>query len=350
MSYFNKFKGTKGFKSTWERVIRFRYMITEQAKERCRILSFWEKHGSEAVKEAFGFSERTLFRWQKNLTANQGKLEALNPGSKIPKTKRKREIETWVKEEILNQRKEHPRLGKEKIHALLKDKGYAKSVSTVGRIIGELKEKGALPKRIKYSMYGSTGNLVERHISKKKKQRRPKGEKSTETDTIIRFVDGLKRYIATAIDAEGKFAFAFAYKTHGSKQAADLLQKYNLVSPTKITALQTDNGSEFNLHFESACQELGITHYHSYPRSPKMNCHIERFNRTLQEEFIQYNRSLLRDDVEAFNQKLCDWLLWYNTIRPHHSLGLLSPLKYICSKLSAENCQMLWTDTKNCQI
>ena len=344
MRIFNKFKGTKGFISIWERVIRFRYMITEQAKERCRILSFWEKHGLVATKEAFGVSRPTLFRWQKNLIVNQGKLEALNPGNRIPKTKRKRVVEEWVKADILNQRKEHPRLGKEKIHALLKEKGYQKSASTIGRIIVNLKERGELPKRIKLSVSGKTGRLIEHRITNKKKQRRPKGEKSTEADTIVRFIDGIKRYIVTSIDAEGKFAFALAYKTHGSKQTADLLRKYNLVSPTKIKALQTDNGSEFNLHFELACEELDIKHYHSYPRSPKMNCHIERFNRTLDEEFIQYNRSILRDDVDLFNQKLCDWLLWYNTIRPHWSLGLISPLRYICNQLP-EKSQMLWTDT-----
>ncbi|OGI59905.1 hypothetical protein A2814_02430 [Candidatus Nomurabacteria bacterium RIFCSPHIGHO2_01_FULL_38_19] len=40
MRQFNKFKDTKGFITTWQRVLRFRYMITEQAKERCRILAF----------------------------------------------------------------------------------------------------------------------------------------------------------------------------------------------------------------------------------------------------------------------------------------------------------------------
>ena len=45
MGIFNKFRGTKGFISIWQRVIRFRYMITEQAKKRTRVLAFWEKHG-----------------------------------------------------------------------------------------------------------------------------------------------------------------------------------------------------------------------------------------------------------------------------------------------------------------
>ncbi len=39
MRQFNKFKDTKGFITIWQRVLRFRYMITEQAKERCRILA-----------------------------------------------------------------------------------------------------------------------------------------------------------------------------------------------------------------------------------------------------------------------------------------------------------------------
>src|SRR3989338_7119827 len=103
MRIFNKFRGTKGFISTWERVIRFRYMITEKAKERCRILSFWEKHGMEATKEAFNVSRPTLFRWQKELKINQGKLEALNKKSTAPKHRRKRIIQEEVRNFILKE-------------------------------------------------------------------------------------------------------------------------------------------------------------------------------------------------------------------------------------------------------
>ena len=61
MRIHNKYKGTRGLVSTWERVIRFRYMITEQAKQRTKILAFWKKHGTEATEEAFGTKRRTLF-------------------------------------------------------------------------------------------------------------------------------------------------------------------------------------------------------------------------------------------------------------------------------------------------
>jgi len=82
-----------------------------------------------------------------------------------------------------------------------------------------------------------------------------------------------------------------------------------------------------------------------------MNTEIERFNRTVSEAFISRNRMLLAYDIDAFNKKLMDWLIWYNARRPHWSLGLISPLRYICNQLPAKESQMWWTDalldTKN---
>ena len=345
MRQFNKFKGTKGFISIWQRVIRFRYMITEQAKERCRILAFWERHGTEATEEAFMVSRRTLFRWQKKLKEKNGQLEGLNALSQASNKRRKRNVEENILKKIIELRTLHPRLGKEKIHALLK---YEGSVSTVGRIISDLKEKKLLPSGKKFSMHANTGRLVERKIKKtKKKLRRPKGYRVLEVDTVIRFIDGVKRYILTATDTEKHTAFAACYTNHGSNSASDFLKKCVAVLPNCPKAVQTDNGSEFALHFDQACNSLSLERFHTYPRSPKMNAHVERFNRTLDEEFLKYHRALLRDDVVVFNDALVDWLLWYNGERPHHSLSLLSPFQYIFNSLSATECQMWWTNTKN---
>jgi len=41
--------------------------------------------------------------------------------------------------------------------------------------------------------------------------------------------------------------------------------------------------------FSDEIKRLHLVHYHTYPRTPKMNAHIERFNRTVQEEFIDYH-------------------------------------------------------------
>jgi transposase InsO family protein len=52
-------------------------------------------------------------------------------------------------------------------------------------------------------------------------------------------------------------------------------------------------------------------------------------NRTLQDEFINDNIFLLVDDIDAFNRKLMDYLIWYNTQRPHKSLNNLTPIDFL---------------------
>ena len=345
MHIFNKFRDTKGFISGWERVLRFRYMITEKAKQRTRILAFWERHGEEATKEAFMVSRRTLYRWQASLKESGGKLDGLNAQSTAPLNRRKRIIPDEVTKQIITLREAHPRLGKEKIQPLLADAGYPMSVSTVGRILGDLKKRGRLPDPVRLSFQGRTGTFTERIPKRRKKLRRPKGYRVLEVDTVVRFIDGAKRYILTGIDTERRSAFAAAYTNHGSASAADFLTKTMVVLPECPVSVQTDNGSEFALHFEKACQNQQITHFHTYPRSPKMNAHVERFNRTLDEEFLRYHRGLLRDDVARFNDRLIDWLLWYNTQRPHHALGQVAPFRAMVRSLPAKECQMWWTDT-----
>jgi len=80
--------------------------------------------------------------------------------------------------------------------------------------------------------------------------------------------------------------------------------------------------------FEEYCQEQSIPHLFTYPRSPKINGVVERFNRTIQEEFIERSDSLYmgRQSITTHLQK---YLNWYNQTRPHQSLGYKSPSQYI---------------------
>jgi hypothetical protein len=166
MAYFNKFRGTKGFVSLWERVIRFRYMITETAKQRAKILAFWEQYGDQAVQDAFGISRPTLYRWQRAIREGAGKLEALNKQSTAPKRRRKRVIPDKVKDLILAERS-NERIGKEKLAVLLEEDGIATlSASTVGRMLGDMKKQGLLSDPVRYSLFGKTGNLIEKKPKK----------------------------------------------------------------------------------------------------------------------------------------------------------------------------------------
>lgn len=336
-------------------MIRFRDMIKEEAIKRAKILTFWQKHGLEAAKEAFDVSRATLFRWQRKLKETKGKLEGLNKKPTVPKNKRKRIVDPKVSGFIVSQRKIHPRLGKEKLTVLLKEENIVDlSPSTVGRIISDLKNQGRLPQMAKLSFYAKTGNLLERRVEKRKKLRR-KGYKPEKTgdllqlDTIVKFINGVKRYIITAIDLKSDFAFAYGYPGAGSNATRDFFRKLEMVSPFSIKRIQTDNGSEFEKHFRDYTEQKQIIHFHNYPKCPKMNAVIERFNRTLQEEFVDYHKQTLAGDLNGFNQNLIDYLLWYNSKRPHWSLGLIPPLRYICNQLPERESQMWWTDTPTCQ-
>jgi transposase InsO family protein len=80
-----------------------------------------------------------------------------------------------------------------------------------------------------------------------------------------------------------------------------------------------------------------------------MNAHVERFNRTIQEEFVDYHMQELIDP-EVFNKNLIDWLVWYNTERPHYAFkNKPSPVQFILSlprslKINQE-CKTGWTYT-----
>jgi transposase InsO family protein len=62
-----------------------------------------------------------------------------------------------------------------------------------------------------------------------------------------------------------------------------------------------------------------------------MNAHTERFNRTIQEEFIHYHEELLITPDE-FNRQLIPWLLWYNSERPHWALKPMSPIQFLLNE------------------
>ncbi len=54
-------------------------------------------------------------------------------------------------------------------------------------------------------------------------------------------------------------------------------------------------------------------------QSNNTNTLAERFNRTIQEHFVDYHEYLLFSNFAQFNHKMADWPISYNTIVPHHS-------------------------------
>ena len=308
----------------------------EEVGRRVKVLTFWQTHGTKATKDAYGVSRRTLYRWQATLNKANGNVSSLDPHSTAPRRTRSRVIPPKLEARILWYREHYPRIGKKKLTPLLQAEGLVVKEAYIGRCIRDLKERGLIPNQVKLSWYARSGTHKERTKTKVKKQRRQE-KQGLEIDTVVRHIDGTKRYTLTAIDIQRRLAYAKTYTSHSSASARDFLKQLIRYMPFEITEIQTDNGSEFAGHFNEVCKTLGIKHYHTYPRCPKMNAYIERFNRTVSEELLVFNRSLLRDDLESFNQTLSEWLEWYNKKRPHESLGLRSPWQY--TRENYQECQ-----------
>ncbi len=146
-------------------------------------------------------------------------------------------------------------------------------------------------------------------------------------DTVVRFIGTTRRYIFTATDHASRFA-----------------QLVQTLFPAPIRQVLTDNGSEFLGAFDQYAQQQGWRHCHTYPRCPKMNAYNERFNRTIQEEFVDYREDLLLDDLPGFNDHLLGYLQRYNGERPHYGLNYLTPCQSI-AKLLPDLSRSWWHHT-----
>jgi len=358
MKQFNTWKGVKGSRTLQENGLRFRYMITKQAIQRCRILTFWGKYGTSATEEAFNTKERTLYLWQKKLREGRGKLEALNPIKRTPKNKRKRIWDFRILEELKRLRNKHKNLGKEKLYPLLADfcdvEGLeCPSVPTIGRLLKDLGGLRDFPQKIT-----GTGRIKE--ANRNKALRKPKHFKALYPgyciafDTIEKQRNGKRMYIIVAIDLYTRSAFALGTKSHASNTMSHFLHLISMIFPYQIKHVLSDNGSEFKKYFSALIKKKSIIHFHTYPRTPKMNAHCERLNRSLQEEFIDFNLDDLFNDIFSFNKKFRQYLEFYNEKRVHHAFkNRYSPLQFMLqSKYYQDNlpedCKNGWTYTLHC--
>lgn len=116
------------------------------------------------------------------------------------------------------------------------------------------------------------------------------------------------------------------YSSHASASSEDFLRRLHFLLQGKIQNVQTDNGSEFRGAFDRACGEFKIPHYVSRVHTPKDNAVNERFNRTLQDEFLKLGN--MTNDCGLFNKNLTEWLIEYNYLRPHQALGYEPPMNF----------------------
>ncbi|MBU1126882.1 DDE-type integrase/transposase/recombinase, partial [Patescibacteria group bacterium] len=319
----------------------------EVAQERLKILEFYKMYGERAVIKAFGIKRNTVFVWKKRLKESRNSLASLIPTSTVPKTQRRMTTDPKIVSKIRKLREKYPRLGKDKIKPILnkyclKEGLIPISISTIGKVI---KRNNFFFQKAGRIYHDPSSGWAKNKAKRAKRNRikyapKPNAVGYLEMDTILRFVDGIKYYFYCAIDVKGKFAFALPYKHLNSQNTVDFFKKAEYVFPFSIKTVQTDNGLEFLGDFEDYLKKRNILHVFTYPRCCRINGVVERFNRTIQENFIDNNLDIIHSP-KLFTSRLIDYLIFYNTERVHDAHGnTKSPMDYLIleggmSKMSA---------------
>jgi len=125
-------------------------------------------------------------------------------------------------------------------------------------------------------------------------------------------------YVYTLLDLYSRWTYARAVKRLSGKQTINFVKNANKKFLYDFKCLQSDHGPEFSQHFS---ERIKITHRHSRVRKPNDNAHIERFNRTIQEEFLDK----LPRDVDVINRYLPKYLKYYNEERLHMGINFKTP-------------------------
>lgn len=301
--------------------------ISDKAKQRLEWFIFYDTVGQRNARRTaayFGISTKTFHKWKSRFDPQR--LELLEDQPRTPKHLRSWQVSRTQQQRVRRLRKRYPKYGKAKLK-ILYEQTYHEPISTwkIERVI-----------RL-FQLYADPERVAKRA---KRTRHAPKPrihQFEHKPDQLLWHVDtieirwyGQHRYIFTALEHRARLAFARVYSRGSSRQAADFLRRLLLLSEGYLPFIHSDNGGEFAGEFELACRKLNIHHLFSRVRRPKDNPRLERFNWTLQDEWLSLSEVGL-DDLDEANSNLTDWLIEYNAIRPHQALAYLTPLAYASS-------------------
>lgn len=304
--------------------------ISDVAKYRIHVIAHYYKYGLRPTLDAFKIKQSTFYDWKKSYESSGKRVISLVPKKTRPRHVRKMETDWRLVEFIKQMRIEHGNIGKSMLKSFVDAYARELGIKTIGETtIGKIirRRHFTFEKKI----------YPQKKSNKFKKLRTRKSPKVTapgfvQMDSIVVYINYEKYLFMSVMDIYTKFAHVTYVEDLRSKTAKRVFQEFQELNPTPIHTVQTDNGSEFLKSFHEYLDEQGMTHQFIYPRMPKTNAYIERFNRTIQEEFILRNDEIYYD-TQAMSRKLTKYLFWYNYQRPHRSLNYMSPMSFIQTKI-----------------
>lgn len=264
--------------------------MSEAARQRLWRLKAWQRlraegYSAQKAADILRVPRSTLYRWQKRV--DQRGLIGLEDGDRRPKQVRRPQWSPELAEAVLKLRETHPGMGKEKLWKMLQREGMHTSISTVGRILERLKARGVLREPPRNGMTKRKRRLVRPYAIRKPKEYRPmKPGDLVQVDTLdVRPLSDVHFKQFTARDMNSRWDVVEAYRSATAGNARKFLNTLIERAPFPIYGIQVDGGSEFMAQFEQACAEKDIRLFVLPPRSPKLNGHVERAQRTHSEEF-----------------------------------------------------------------
>ena len=253
---------------------------------------------TRSVARHFGYSQGAIVKWCKKAGVVVGariETRSSRPNShpnSLPKV---------IVAKIIAARMEHKRCS-EVIHEYLKRDGVTVSLSSVKRVLGRYR-------------------LLKKRSPWKRFRRYPPRPDVEKPGDIVQF-DTVhlerhpRKYVYTALDVYSRYGFAMVSDRANCRASIVFLRRVLREFPCRV--VQTDNGPEFGLFFTDAVKRLGAYHRHIHPRSPNENGHLERFNRTIQEETLVMGFRLSSSGIEKY-------LTHYNERRLHLGLKFKTP-------------------------
>jgi transposase InsO family protein len=258
-----------------------------------------------SVARHFGVQPSTIMRWCRRDIC--GGFRLIPTKSSRPKTS-PNALRKEIVEAIIKKRVGRRRCG-QVIHQELMREGIVVSLPSVQRTLDRCH---LLKKR---SVWKRPHDFTER----------PKVFKPgalIELDTIhVMNPYGGRIYIYTMIDLFSRWAYAEVVEKIGAEESVKFISRATRISPFTFEMVQTDHGTEFTTRFTHGLIRLGIKHRHCRVRHSNDNAHVERFNRTIQEECLDQTTTT----ISSFRIAISKYLPYYNSERLHMGLNYQTP-------------------------
>lgn len=305
--------------------------LTKEAVIRLSWLDWYFCHGknAEVTCRHFGISKSVFYRWKNRFNPHNLKSLEFDTDMRRPHHLRTMTTPQFLIDEVVKIRKADLEKSKYEIRAELKDRGYLLGTSTIQKIINQRSALANVVHRKKMAKHQKLS--IARARAEAKLRDKSLGS-LVQIDTKHLYILGVRFYLFVAVDCKSRLGFVWCYRSISSASAADFLTRVLRAFPFAVVAINTDNGSEYLLRFHQACEDLGITHYFSYPHTPKMNGRVERLIQTVESEFFDYQDDLL-PNIDEINKRCEIFNHKYNHQRYHQALGYQTPATYVTNYL-----------------